>query len=275
MPESASKEHDSLEQLTENFEHWLHNCRGMFGDRLRTSQTILDDFVNYCCAEASFTGALGQVTAEHVFAYLNQVSGEPHWRVPYLRNVLRFLFWSGLIPRDLSEAIPVTAQNNSREKTRHLDADTVDKLLDVMRGDSPLEVRDYAMLLMMARLGLRAQEMISLRLDDIDWSGGTIEIRGKGRQWDRMPLPVDVGEALVSWICNARKGDSRHVFVITSAPFRPLVSSWAPQAGGVTMARSGPFSPCLGLPESSCGPSQCLQSADWPVHCTAVRRHTQ
>ena len=77
---------------------------------------------------------------------------------------------------------------------RHLEPDAVRTLIDAVRGDSPRELRDHAMLLMMARLGLRGQEVIAVRLGDIDWRAGTMIVRGKAGQSDRMPLPVDVGE---------------------------------------------------------------------------------
>ena len=81
------------------------------------------------------------------------------------------------------------------------------------------------MLLMMARLGLRGQEAIAVRLDDIDWRAGRLVVRGKAGQLDRMPLPVDVGETAVAWIRNGRQGSSRHLFVSVRPPYRPFTSS--------------------------------------------------
>jgi integrase/recombinase XerD len=72
--------------------------------------------------------------------------------------------------------------------------------------------------LLMARLGLRAPEVIAIQIDDIDWRTGEILIRGKGKLHDRMPLPSDVGEAIVEYIRNGRKGDSRALFVSAKTP---------------------------------------------------------
>ncbi|SEI19491.1 Site-specific recombinase XerD [Rhizobium tibeticum] len=80
----------------------------------------------------------------------------------------------------------------------------------------------YAMLLLMARLGLRSPEVIAIRLDDVDWRAGEILIRGKGRLHDRMPLPPDVGEAIVEYIRNGRHGESRVLFVSSKIPHRPF-----------------------------------------------------
>ena len=79
--------------------------------------------------------------------------------------------------------------------------------------------RDYAVLLLLARLGLRAGEIVALQLDDIDWRAGEILVRGKGSLHDRMPLPVDVGEALTSYLRTDRpRGKTRRVFVCMNAP---------------------------------------------------------
>ena len=81
------------------------------------------------------------------------------------------------------------------------------------------------MLLTMARRGLRGQEIISIRLDDIDWQAGEVLIRGKGARRAAMPLPVDVGEAMADWIRHGRRGSSRHLFVSVRPPFLPFTSS--------------------------------------------------
>lgn len=224
-PAGAFSEPDFLAQLCMDLVQWLRLHRGMFGRRLRTHENILSDFAAYCADGGSVDEALHALTPAKIHAYLAQISGKVHWRVPYLRNILRFLFWCGLTACDLSGSIPRTGEGRSGETVRHLDVETVGRLLAATRGESAREMRDYAMLLIMFRLGLRAQEVIALQLDDFDWRNGTVRIRGKGGQLDTMPLPVDVGEALVSWICNARKGDSRYVFVSVNAPFHRIASS--------------------------------------------------
>jgi len=78
------------------------------------------------------------------------------------------------------------------------------------------------MLLLMARLGLRSPEVIAIRVEDIDWRAGEIMIRGKGKLHDRMPLPADVGEAIVDYIRNGWAGGSRTLFVAARPPYRPF-----------------------------------------------------
>jgi integrase/recombinase XerD len=78
---------------------------------------------------------------------------------------------------------------------------------------------------LLSELGLRAPEVIAIQLDDIDWRAGTILIRGKGKLHDRMPLPDDVGKAIVDYIRNGRRGPSRTLFVSNKVPNRPFVNA--------------------------------------------------
>lgn len=95
-------------------------------------------------------------------------------------------------------------------------------MVEAVRTDDPVGRRNYAMLLLMARLGLRSPEVIAIRLEDLDWRAGEILIRGKGRLHDRMPLPPDVGEAIVEYIRDGRHGESRVLFVSSKIPYRPF-----------------------------------------------------
>lgn len=96
------------------------------------------------------------------------------------------------------------------------------------------------MLTVIARLGLRAAEIAGLRLSDLDWRVGELTVRGKGRRSDRLPLPVDVGEALVGYLAQHRpKADSRSVFVTVVAPWRPLRSTAVSQVVWRQCVRAG------------------------------------
>lgn len=101
----------------------------------------------------------------------------------------------------------------------------IQRLIVAVRTDNMIGRRNYAMLLLMARLGLRAPEVIAIQLDDIDWRSGEIMIRGKGKLYDRMPLTADVGEAIVSYIKNGRAGNSRALFVSSRPPHKPFKNS--------------------------------------------------
>ena len=216
----------SPEQLCEELDHWLRHHRGMFGSRLRRYPNQMKEFLSFFCTTTGTVEDLASLTPDVLFTYLHRCSGKSSWRILYVRNLLRFLFYSGRTPQDLSMTIPRMATTRPPDGSpRHLQPDVVQKLLEGLRGNQPRALRDVAMFLLMARLGLRAQEVIALRLEDIDWGAGRMLIRGKGQQRDHMPIPVDVGEALVAWLRGGRKGNARHVFVCVRPPYAPFTSS--------------------------------------------------
>jgi site-specific recombinase XerD len=105
---------------------------------------------------------------------------------------------------------------------RHLSPEQVETLIAAVRTSTPSGRRKYAMVLLMARLGLRPTEVIAIQIDDIYWRDGEILIRGKGQRHDRMPLPRDVGEVLTEYIRRDRKTTSRALFVTERAPHKPF-----------------------------------------------------
>ena len=161
---------------------------------------------------------LNAITPDDIVAFLCQLkAGSRSYRnrtLPsHLRSLFKFLFWSGKTKRNLANSVPRVAQPKAANLPRYLNPEEVQRLIEAVRTNDAIGRRNYAMLLLIARLGLRAPEVIAIRLDDIDWRAGEILIRGKGKLHDRMPLPADVGEAIVEYIRNGRTGDSRALFV--------------------------------------------------------------
>jgi len=106
-----------------------------------------------------------------------------------------------------------------------LSAEEVDRLIAACNGTDPRRLRDRAILLMLARLGLRAGDVARLRLTDIDWNNGTMQVTGKGRYQVRLPLPQDVGDALLRYLeCRPGNIGTDHVFLRSNAPCRPFAS---------------------------------------------------
>jgi len=135
------------------------------------------------------------------------------------RSFFRFLFQNGELPADLTPSVPAVADWRSSTVPKYLIPDEVDRVLDGCDRQTSTGRRDYAILLLLARLGLRAGEIVALQLDDIDWRAAEILVRGKGLVHDRMPLPVDVGEALASYLRVDRPAcKTRRVFVCMKAP---------------------------------------------------------
>ncbi|MEU7864539.1 tyrosine-type recombinase/integrase [Nonomuraea sp. NPDC049141] len=140
-----------------------------------------------------------------------------------LRSLLRFLFTAGDIDRDLSPVVPSVAGWQLSGIPVGANDEAVAALLASCNRSTVVGRRDFAVLLLMARLGLRAVEVARLRLEDIDWRGGELTVRGKGGRIDRMPLPSDVGGALADWLRNGRRPSTlREVFTRTIGPDAPM-----------------------------------------------------
>jgi integrase/recombinase XerD len=144
-----------------------------------------------------------------------------------LRMFLRFLIAEGLCRADLLGAIPVVAHWRLAALPRYLPAEDVERLITSCEP-SLVGIRDRAILLLLARLGLRAGDIVQMRLQDIDWKGAWIQVSGKNRRPTRLPLNQEVGDAIVSYLQEARP-PVRHdaLFVCCRAPFRPFGSHCA------------------------------------------------
>jgi site-specific recombinase XerD len=140
-----------------------------------------------------------------------------------LRALLRFLYLAGVIDTDLGAAMPPVATWRGRSLPTTLTQADVTALISACQGSTTSRRRDRAVLVLLARLGLRAGEVAALELGDINWRAGEILVRGKARRRDRLPLPAEVGEALSDYICNARPlCASRRVVLTLYAPFVPI-----------------------------------------------------
>ncbi len=141
-----------------------------------------------------------------------------------LRSFSRFLFARGETPSDLSKGILVPRTTRLSGVPKYLPAEEVEKLLDACDLKTGTGRRNHAILLLLARLGLRAGEVARLELGDIRWRSGEIVVRGKGDYVDRMPLLEEVGKALALYLVKDRpKSSSRRLFFRRCAPLRPLV----------------------------------------------------
>lgn len=141
-----------------------------------------------------------------------------------LRSLLRFWFITGVTAHDLSAATLVIRSPQPSRLPVGVSGEDVSALLASCDRDTSAGLRDHAVLLLLARLGLRATEVAQLRLDDIDWRHGDVLVRGKGNRDERLPLPHEVGEAIVAYLRGARPADAgfREVFAADRAPLRPL-----------------------------------------------------
>jgi len=138
-----------------------------------------------------------------------------------LRSFLRFLFLRGQTPVDLACAIPMVRQGHVAAVQRHVAPEDVERILRTCDLSSATGRRDHAILLLLARLGLRAGEIVALDLDDLRWRDGEIIVRGKGLVRDRLPLLADVGAAIAQYVQQDRPSAAcRRVFLCRKAPHR-------------------------------------------------------
>lgn len=172
---------------------------------------------------------LGSLTAGEVTAFMLSRSGIASPATVQrtgtaLRSLLRFLHLRGVIDTSLMGAVPTAANWKLAGLPKYLTPEQTRMLLASCDPATAVGQRDRAILTLLARLGLRAGEVAALRLEDIDWRRGEITVVGKGNRHERLPLPVDVGEALVSYLNGSRPATTanREVFLGPRAPHRAL-----------------------------------------------------
>jgi site-specific recombinase XerD len=227
-PKPPKKAPTAVERLRTEYEAYLREQRGLTEATIYHCVRFLDRFMTY--RFGATLGDLNDITPADIVKFLREVMGR---KTPYrdktppthLRSLFRYLFWSGKTKRDLASSLPRVATGRASHLSRSLKPEEIERLIDAVWAPDPIGRRNYAMLMVLARLGLRAPEVIAIQLDDIDWRTGTILIRGKGKQHDRMPLPEDAGKAIVDYIRNGRRGSSRTLFVSHMVPYRPFVNA--------------------------------------------------
>lgn len=146
--------------------------------------------------------------------------------VTVLRMFLRFLIAQGRCAPELLTAIPIIAGWRRASLPSYLPSEEIERVIDACDATTTIGARDRAVLLLLARLGLRASDVANLQLNDIDWTQGLFHVAGKNRHQTSLPLPQDVGEALLHYLTNHRPlVDTSHIFITTIAPFVPF-SRW-------------------------------------------------
>ena len=189
---------------------------------------------------------LDGLTAAGVVAFVvercpAQSRGAAKMTVTALRSLLGFLHLRGLIAGPLADAVPSSASWRLSGLPRALEPEQLDALLACCDRGSSTGRRDYAVLVLLARLGLRAGEVAALRLDDVDWRAGELRITGKGRRAERLPLPSDVGEAIVAYLQDGRPATAldRSLIVRVRAPHLGLTTGGITQIVFSAAARAG------------------------------------
>jgi integrase/recombinase XerD len=230
VPPVPQAESTPIQVVLDGFGDYLVRERGVIPRTVRRYETIARLFLS---ESLSKTGALdlGDLAAAGVTEFVlrecrRRSIGSAKDVVAALRSLLRFLHVEGLTPGQLAPAVPTVAGWRGSSLPRAVGPDEVGRLLASCNRVTAVGRRDYAILKLLVRLGLRAGEVAALELEDVDWRRGEIVVRGKGRRQERLPLPVDVGEAIVEYLHGGRLNEgSAELFMRVRAPHLGLGSA--------------------------------------------------
>ena len=237
--------------MTQQFRHYLLQERGLSTATLPNYVTFIDQFLS----DRFRNGTLNLSTLRAVDVtgfvqrYAHRLSpGRAKLLVTALRSFFRYLRHRGEISLDLAACVPVVPNWSKSTLPKFLPPGTVQHVVNRCDRQAPLGRRNYAILLLLARLGLRAGAVVALNLEDIDWEASQMTVHGKGGRSTPMPLPADVGEAIAAYLRNGRPHcSSRRVFIRAKAPLGGFASSVAIsfivmralETAGVESARKG------------------------------------
>lgn len=254
-----------LEELIGRYRRYLVTERGLVATTVRCyladARIFLVDWIDESGSRLGEMGA-AQVTSFVVHQCSHRSIASAKTLVTVTRSVLRFLLLDGSVSIDLSGAVPAVAGWRGSHLPKAISSAKAQALLascelpqyapgrpraDRRPGERPqLDVpraasrRDRAILLLLMRLGLRAVEVARLRLDDLDWRRGEVIIRGKGRRDERLPLPTDVGEAIVAYLRQDRPSAAeRSLFMNVRVPYSPMTATAVKHAVRKAAGRAG------------------------------------
>ncbi len=235
------------EPIVMGFRHWLEVHRGAARSTVK----------QYCRGASELLEALADDTQQwgpqQVRTFFlercardGSVTGEK--RVTAVRAFLRYLIAQGRCRADLDRAIPRLAHWRLASLPRGLTSEQVEQLLGACDGDSPARIRDRAIILLLLRLALRAGDVAGMRIADLEWDNATVRVCGKGRYEVRLPLPQEVGDALLRYLeCRPRVSHTDQLFVGNIAPYKPFVSGGSVSAVVKRLlARAGVEAPTKG-----------------------------
>jgi site-specific recombinase XerD len=211
--------------ISERFAEWMVRHRGVAPSTNVRYQRILQPFL---CA-------LGEDPSQYTVAAIRAFvidkcdavgRGEAHSAVTAIRAYLRFLVAEGRVHSGIQHCVPTVPQWRLSALPRYLEAPELERVVrscDLTTGHG---LRDHAILLLLARLGLRAADIVRMVVADIDWHGGAVRVHGKGRREVQLPLPQDVGDAVLAYLDRGRpRSTSERLFLTVHAPTRPFASS--------------------------------------------------
>jgi site-specific recombinase XerD len=215
-----------VEALIDGYRQWLTADRGLAAMTVLRYETLARRFLTgrvTSTDELGVAGLDGAVVSRFLLVECERVClGSAKGKVAELRSLLRFLHVRGFTPRSLAESVPGVAGWRDTTIPPTMPQANIEALITSCDRTTLDGARDRAMLMLLARLGLRSIEIARLQLDDLDWRAGDLLVRGKARRDDRLPIPDDVGNALAEYLAFRGRHESRCVFLTLRAPIRPI-----------------------------------------------------
>jgi site-specific recombinase XerD len=226
----AAREESPFHAVEQRFTKYLIQERGLAKPTIDNYLSIVHTFLSERCGDTP--KGLDELTLKDITGFITRQGNRLSLRrvqlvTTALRSLFRFLYQRGEIPTDLASSVPTVANWRMAELPKFLEAEDIERLLGSCNRSAFTGRRDYAVLLLLARLGLRAGEVVHMQLDDLDWERGELTVRGKSLRHDRLPIPKDVGEALAAYLCHRPRCSSRRVFLRIYAPRQGFTTSVA------------------------------------------------
>jgi site-specific recombinase XerD len=229
---SAMKNDDnSFHQIEDEFAQYLSHERGLSPDTLTTYMPLVRRFLSdrFKTGTIRIEELCPKDITTFILRYAQSVKrSTAKLMVTSLRSFFCYLHLRGKITTDLAGSVPAVSNWRLTGLPKSLEPQQIEGLLKSCDQNTKVGLRDYTILLLLTRLGLRGGEIVAMTLDDINWDAGELIIHGKGSREDRLPIPWDIGEALADYLQNGRPAcPIRRVFIRTRAPYIGFSSSVA------------------------------------------------
>ena len=219
--------HDPVEELLVRYQRHLVLERGLLAESAKGYAVNVRSFLEGLAGQAGIE--FGRLDGPAVVAFVvatcpGQTRSSAKRTGKALRSLLRFLHVGGYVDRSLAYAVPTAAGWRLAALPKRLEVEQVERLLAAPDRSTVVGRRDFAVLTLLARLGLRVGEVAALSLDDVDWRAGEIVVHGKQARSDTLPMAAEVGEAIVAYLQAGRPAGAlgRSVFVRVRAPHRAV-----------------------------------------------------
>lgn len=211
--------------ISERFADWMVRHRGVAHSTTARYQRMLQPFL-VALGEDPSQYSVAAIRA-YVVEQLRDIGrGETRSAVTAIRAFLRFLVAVGHVHSGIQHCVPTVPQWRLSSLPRYLEAPDVERVVKSCDLTTGHGLRDYAILLLLARLGLRGGDIVWMTVADIDWRAGALRVHGKGRREARLPLPQDVGDAVLAYLERGRpRSTIERLFLTVNAPTRPFASS--------------------------------------------------